>query len=62
MSWVFFTIEHIDINLLWEIEKIRVDYECEGEKPYTVNWGAITLDEPSEVSLWQDPPVPTFDV
>ena len=46
----------------WEIEKIRVDYECEGEKPYTVNWGAVTLDETTEVNLWQDPPIPAFDV
>ena len=46
----------------WEIKKIRVDYECEGEKPYTVNWGAVTLDETTEVNLWQDPPIPAFDV
>ena len=46
----------------WEIEKIRVDYECEGEKPYVVNWGTVTLDETTEVNLWQDPPVSAFDV
>lgn len=46
----------------WEIEKITVDYDCEGEKPYQVNLGAITLDETTEVNLWQDPPVPAFDV
>ncbi|GIS84576.1 MAG: hypothetical protein CM1200mP16_08760 [Nitrospina sp.] len=38
--------------------KNRVDYECEGEKPYTVNWGAVTLDEKTEVNLWQDPLCP----
>ena len=46
----------------WEIEKIRVDFECEGEKPYTVNFGAVTLDETTQVNLWQDSPVPAFDV
>ena len=46
----------------WEIEKIIVDYECEGEKPYVVKWGAVTLDETTEVNIWQDPPVSSFDV
>lgn len=46
----------------WEIEKITVDYDCEGEKPYTVQFGAITLDESTEVNIWQDPPVLAFDV
>ena len=46
----------------WEIEKISVEYDCENEKPYTVNFGAVTLDESTEVNIWQDPPVLAFDV
>lgn len=46
----------------WDIKKITVDYDCEGEKPYTVNYGGITLDETTELNIWQDPPVPAFDV
>ncbi len=46
----------------WEIEKITVEYDCENEKPYTVNFGAVTLDETTEVNIWQDPPIVTFAV
>ena len=46
----------------WEIEKITIEYDCEKEKPYTVHFGAITLDETTEVNIWQDPPVLAFDV
>jgi hypothetical protein len=46
----------------WEIEKISVEYDCENEKPYTVHFGRVTLDETTEVNIWQDPPVPAFDV
>ena len=46
----------------WNVEKVTVDYECEGEKPYVVKWGAVTLDETTEMNLWQDPPAPMFDV
>ena len=46
----------------WEIEKITVEYECENEKPYTVQFGTITLDEATEVNIWQDPPALVFDV
>ncbi|HIE42345.1 MAG TPA: helicase [Nitrospinaceae bacterium] len=46
----------------WEIEKISIEYDCESEKPYTVHFGRVTLDETTEVNIWQDPPVPAFDV
>ncbi|MZH47249.1 MAG: helicase [Nitrospinae bacterium] len=46
----------------WDIEKISVEYNCENEKPYTVRFGAVTLDETTEVNIWQDPPVPAIDV
>ncbi len=46
----------------WEIENITIEYDCENEKPYTVQFGAVTLDDKTEVNIWQDPPVPAFDV
>jgi hypothetical protein len=46
----------------WEIEKITIEYDCENEKPYTVHFGAVTLDESTEVNIWQDPPILAFDV
>ena len=46
----------------WEVEKIFVEYDCENEKPYIVQFGSVTLDDTTEVNIWQDPPVPAFDV
>ena len=46
----------------WEIEKIAVEYDCENEEPYTVQFGSVTLDETTEVNIWRDPPVQSFDV
>jgi hypothetical protein len=46
----------------WGIKKITVEYDCENEKPYTVNFGEVNLDEATEVNIWQDPPVLAFDV
>ncbi|PIQ97004.1 MAG: helicase [Nitrospinae bacterium CG11_big_fil_rev_8_21_14_0_20_56_8] len=46
----------------WHIRKIKVDYECGDSAPYTVTFGEVTLDETTEVNIWKDPPLPTFDV
>ncbi len=46
----------------WHINKITVDFDCEGTQPYSVSYGEVTLDETSQVNLWQDPPQPVFDV
>ena len=46
----------------WEIEKITIELDCENEKPYTVQFGAVTLDDKTEVNIWQDPPILAFDV
>lgn len=46
----------------WEIEKISIEYDCENEKPYTIQFGAVTLDKATEVNIWKDPPIPAFDV
>ncbi len=46
----------------WVIRKIKVDYDCEQMPPYSAVFGEVTLDETTEVNIWQDPPLPTWDV
>ena len=46
----------------WHIKNFQVDYWCENTPPYTVRFGEVTLDETTEVNIWQDPPLPTYDV
>lgn len=46
----------------WDIKKIVIDYQIENTPPYSLTLGAVTLDETNEVNIWQDPPLPTFEV
>ena len=46
----------------WNIKKITVDYKSEGIEPYSVTFGEVTLDETTEVNIWNDPPTPSYDV
>jgi len=46
----------------WQIKNITIDYQCESTPPYTVKFGEVLLDDATEVNIWQDPPLPTFDV
>ena len=46
----------------WGIKSIKVDYNCENTEPYSVTFGEVTLNDRTEVNIWQDPPLPTFDV
>lgn len=46
----------------WEIKTLKVDFVCENTDPYSVTFGPLMLDEKTEVNVWQDPPLPTFDV
>jgi len=46
----------------WSLKKVTVDFECENTPPYSVEFPAVELDETSEMDIWQDPPLPTFDV
>jgi hypothetical protein len=41
---------------------MKVNYECEHTPPYSVTFDAVTLDETTEVNIWQDPPLPIWDV
>jgi hypothetical protein len=46
----------------WHIDEIAVTYELEGDAPYTVRFGPVALDTENQVSIWAEPPRPTFDV
>ncbi len=46
----------------WHIKKVQVDFDCESVAPYSVTFGEVTLDDSSQLDIWQDPPLPTFDV
>ncbi|MCH8156866.1 MAG: helicase [Nitrospinae bacterium] len=45
----------------WSLRKVKVDYDCENTAPYSVEFGEVTLDESTELDIWKDPPLPTFD-
>ena len=49
-------------NGKWALKKIIVDFECENTPPYSVEFAAVELDESTEVDIWKDPPLVTFDV
>jgi hypothetical protein len=46
----------------WDIESVKMTYECAGMDPYVVGMGATTLDDNSDLNIWHEPPMPTFDV
>ncbi len=46
----------------WDIESVTATYHYGGMEPYTVHLGAVTLDDESDLDIWQEPPLPTFDV
>jgi len=46
----------------WDIKKISLEYLCQESKPYSVTFGEVTLDATTEVNIWQEPPLPSFDV
>jgi hypothetical protein len=46
----------------WEIDEVQVTYYPEGEPPYTVRLGKVTLDGESDLNVWHERPQPVFDV
>ena len=46
----------------WSIRGITVDFECENTPLYSVEYPAVELDETTELNIWKDPPLLTFDV
>ena len=46
----------------WDIESVLATYTCSGEEAYTIQLGAVTLDDASDLDIWYERPAPTFDV
>ena len=46
----------------WDIESITASYECANMDPYTIRMGAVVLDDNSNLNIWNEPPLPVFDV
>ena len=48
----------------WKIKRMTVTYDCDdgSPDPYTITFGEVTLDASTEVDVWQERPLPTFDV
>ena len=46
----------------WSLKKIIVDFDCENTPPYSVEFPSTELDGTTELDIWKDPPLPTFDV
>ncbi|MCH7958692.1 MAG: helicase [Candidatus Hydrogenedentes bacterium] len=46
----------------WDIQSVRLTFECDGDEPYTIQLGAVTLDSESDLNIWHEPPMPVFDV
>tara|TARA_B100000686_G_scaffold208213_1_gene215120 strand:+ start:565 stop:909 length:345 start_codon:yes stop_codon:yes gene_type:complete len=49
-------------NGSWNIKKMLLDFDVDGLEPYSVTFGEMVLTEFNEANIWQDPPLPTFDV
>lgn len=46
----------------WDVEETTVTYYPAGEDPYTVRFGAVTLDENSDMNIYEPRPLPTYEV
>ena len=46
----------------WDLERVEITFDCDGDAPYTCVFAPIALDANSELNIWQDKPLPTFDV
>ena len=46
----------------WEIEGAEITYHCDGDAPYSLTLGAVTLDDHADLNLWYAKPPKVFDV
>ncbi len=46
----------------WEIDEVQLTYHTQGEPPYSVRLGKVTLDSESDLNIWYERPQPVFDV
>ncbi len=45
----------------WDVAGLQVTYQGIGA-PWTVRFGPITLDSETALDIWQEPPLPAWDV
>ena len=46
----------------WDIKETEITYLVDGQEPYSVRFGAVSLDSNSDMNLWHEPPSEEFDV
>lgn len=46
----------------WDIEEVKVTYYAQGEEPYSVRLGPVSLNSESDLNIWYERPQPVFDV
>ena len=46
----------------WSLKKVTIDFDCENTPPYSVEFPPVELDDSTELDIWKDPPLETFDV
>lgn len=46
----------------WDIEEARITYFTQGDQPYAVRLGAVTLDADADLNIWYERPQKVFDV
>jgi hypothetical protein len=46
----------------WEVEGFSVTYHPNGEEPYRIRFGGVTVDSASDLNIWADRPSPVMDV
>jgi len=46
----------------WDIEELSITYYPFGEDSYAVRFGAVSLDNQSDLNIWAEAPAPVFDV
>jgi len=46
----------------WDIERVSITYFPQGETPYTMVFGAVSVDQESNLNIWRRRPAPAFDV
>lgn len=46
----------------WDVEEAAVTYHPAGEEPYTIRFGAVTVDENADMNIFEPRPLKTIDV
>lgn len=47
---------------MWDIEEINAEYFCSNEPSYKVRMGSVSLDDHSDLNIWQERPPEVFEV